>query len=197
MGLKEQHDSSYFLADCMIGKLATWLRMLNNRTSYFPNIGDDDILLMIKGNMTLLTRDVELHNRAIAQNLNSYLIRALNTKSQFLEVLGAFPISLNPFQPLCVQCSGSLILRPVYDLKIPPKAEVYQDFWECSVCHKIYWRGLKWKGFIEALVEDILPLAYIQQLEESLLYLQQFSSRKWFIWALNAIEDRKKKESIR
>lgn len=197
-GLGEQQNSSLiFLADCMIGRLAIWLRMLSNPTTYFPSIADNEILHILKDNEILLTRDVELHKRAKSQGFVSFLITASDTRSQFLEVLKAYPITINPFQPYCIQCSGLLKLMILQELKSPLPVTDYQDFWECTNCYKIYWRGLKWKGFIEPLIGEILPIKYVQHLENTLFQLREFSERRWFVWALDAIRERKKKDCFR
>ncbi|MFX1250197.1 MAG: Mut7-C RNAse domain-containing protein [Promethearchaeota archaeon] len=192
----QQDHSLFFLADSMLGRLAVWLRMLSNQTRYFTTIKDDEIL-MILGNEILLTRDLELHKRALSRGFESLLIKGLNTRSQFIEVLEAYSININPFQPCCVQCSGSLQRKnPLENIELPINIE-YKDFWQCTSCKKIYWRGLKWKGFIEPLIEEILPSIYIQCIEKKLLVFKKFSDRKWFIWTLNAVKSRKDKEKIK
>ncbi|MFX0064671.1 MAG: Mut7-C RNAse domain-containing protein [Candidatus Hermodarchaeota archaeon] len=192
----QRNHSLFFLADSMLGRLAVWLRMLSNQTKYFTSIKDDEILLIL-GNEILLTRDIELHKRALARGFESLLIKGSDTRSQFIEVLEAYSININPFQPCCVQCSGSLQLKtPLENLELPATIE-YKDFWQCTSCKKIYWRGLKWKGFIEPLIGEILPITYIQCIETNLLVFKDFSDRKWFIWTLNAVKSRKNKEKIK
>ncbi|MFX1535511.1 MAG: Mut7-C RNAse domain-containing protein [Promethearchaeota archaeon] len=192
----QQNQSSFFLADSMLGRLAVWLRMLGNQTKYFSSIKDDEILLILD-NAILLTRDIELHRRALARGFESLLLKCSDTRSQFIEVLEVYSININPFQPRCVQCSGSLQLKKSLENIELPTTIKYKDFWQCINCKKIYWRGLKWKGFIEPLIEEILPIIYIQIIENNLLVFKDFFDRKWFIWALNAVKNRKNKEKIK
>ncbi len=188
----QQNQSSFFLADSMLGRLAVWLRMLGNQTKYFSSIKDDEILLILD-NAILLTRDIELHRRALARGFESLLLKCSDTRSQFIEVLEVYSININPFQPRCVQCSGSLQLKKsLENIELPTTIE-YKDFWQCINCKKIYWRGLKWKGFVEPLIEEILPEKYIYQVQEHLYEFKKQSDRKWYIWALDSLKKRNKK----
>ena len=64
-----------FLADSMLGKLARWLRMLGHDVTYNVEL-DDNVLLEVakKENRVLLTRDLELYQRAIDKDLDAFYV---------------------------------------------------------------------------------------------------------------------------
>jgi len=54
-----------FIADCMVGKLARWLRLLGFDVSYYSKIDDARLIeLAEKENRLILTRDHQLINKA-------------------------------------------------------------------------------------------------------------------------------------
>ncbi len=63
-----------FLADSMLGKMARWLRMLGHDVTYNVPFGDNELLEVAKKeNRVLLTKDLELYQRAIANSVDAFL----------------------------------------------------------------------------------------------------------------------------
>ena len=61
-----------FLADGMLGKLTRWLRMLGHDVTYDVQLNDNDLLeLAKKENRVLLTKDLELYQRAVAKGMDA------------------------------------------------------------------------------------------------------------------------------
>src|SRR2546422_10006810 len=59
----------------MLGGLARWLRMLGYVTEYDPKADDNSLIQSSQvPDSVLLTRDQELHNRALGKNIHSVLI---------------------------------------------------------------------------------------------------------------------------
>ena len=59
----------------MLGGLARWLRMLGYVTEYDPKADDNSLIQSSQvPDSVLLTRDEELHNRALGKNIHSVLI---------------------------------------------------------------------------------------------------------------------------
>ena len=57
-----------FIADVMLGKLATWLRLLGCDVEYFPRITDEDLVgRASRTSRVILTRDTELIRRRQAR----------------------------------------------------------------------------------------------------------------------------------
>src|SRR3989442_6086985 len=59
----------------MLGGLARWLRMLGYVTEYNPKADDNSLIQSSQvPDSVLLTRDEELHNRALGKNIHSVLV---------------------------------------------------------------------------------------------------------------------------
>jgi predicted nuclease of predicted toxin-antitoxin system len=58
-----------FIADVMLGKLATWLRLLGCDVEYLPEISDEDLVEMAyRSGRVILTRDLQLIRRRKARD---------------------------------------------------------------------------------------------------------------------------------
>jgi len=80
-----------FLVDCMLGKLAKWLKILGFDVLYFPKADDDDLLALARRDgRTLLSRDHALLARA--KGLTALLIKSETWKSQVRQVLDRFDL---------------------------------------------------------------------------------------------------------
>jgi uncharacterized protein with PIN domain len=64
-----------FIADVMLGKLATWLRLLGCDVEYLPAISDEDLVEMAsRSGRVILTRDLQLIRRRKARD-NHFLVQ--------------------------------------------------------------------------------------------------------------------------
>ena len=158
-----------FVLDIHLGKLATYLRILGFDT-YYRNDSEDQTLAEISNqeNRILLTRDRGLLKRNLVTH--GYCIRSTQTRQQLKEVIQRFDLIHN-ISPLkrCLKCNGTL--EPVEKKKIldqlEPKTKIYYDqFFICTVCNKVYWKGShyqKMRTFVEKIllengVDSDLPL---------------------------------------
>jgi len=81
-----------FIADVMLGKLATWLRLLGCDVAYFPAISDEDLVEMAsRSGRVILTRDLELIRRRNARD-NHFLVTCDSYKDQLRQVVEHFSI---------------------------------------------------------------------------------------------------------
>ena len=132
-----------FLADTMLGRLATWLRILGYDAEYFRGA---DAALIERARETgriLLTRDTGMLCR---RGLPSHLfVQSDHVSEQLRQVIRAF--HLTPAAPPARRC-------PRCNVRVEPrtKAEVFdrvpefvwsrQDaFWGCPTCGRVYWAG--------------------------------------------------------
>ena len=78
-----------FFADCMVGKLAKWLRILGYDTAYQRKIADRDLVLRAQfEERIILTRDGGLLSR---RGVNEYLlVQSSDYLDQLREVVTAF-----------------------------------------------------------------------------------------------------------
>ncbi|MGC8817171.1 MAG: Mut7-C RNAse domain-containing protein [Candidatus Hadarchaeum sp.] len=149
-----------FVANGMLGKLARWLRLAGydviymGRTNLPPEGQDERILETVnEEGGVLLTADVQLHRRALRQGLRSVLIRETEVAGQLAEIsrrLGE-RIEIIPEKSRCSVCNGTLtpVAKDTVEGMVPEKVLMTNDFWRCTNCGKIYWRGKHWKNITE------------------------------------------------
>ncbi|MXV60697.1 hypothetical protein GS429_01150 [Natronorubrum sp. JWXQ-INN-674] len=146
------------LLDVMCGGLVAYLRMCDYDTVYAGDRGieADDALLEAarEEDRTLLTRDVDLANRA--DDANAILLESREVETQLAELAGTgLDLTLAAEPSFCGRCNGSLesvgraAATPEY---APDPAEV--DVWHCRACGQHFWRGSHWER-VEATLSRI------------------------------------------
>lgn len=145
-----------FLADNMLGRLATWLRLLGYDTAYVPN-GDDPELARIARaeDRVLLTRDLELTHRRGVQTL---LIESERVEEQIAQVLRIYNLSAQRAFSRCAICNVPLesVSQDEVAADVPPYIRTTQDqFRRCPRCRRVYWRGTHWAHMM-AQIQDAL-----------------------------------------
>jgi hypothetical protein len=138
-----------FVADVHLGRLAAYLRMIGFDTLY-PDDYRDEILAQVAADESriLLTRDAGLLKRKVVAR--GYYVHATDPWKQLTEVLHRFDLAAQARggQPRCTACNGLLyeVEKALISDRIQPKTrEFFDEFRECSVCHKIYWKGSHYK----------------------------------------------------
>jgi len=145
----------------MLGALARWLRMLGYVTEYDSKADDDNLLQRSNDtNAILLTRDEELHNRAVARKIHSVLVLGGNEETRLGQLARTLGISLeiDMSGTRCPECGSELreIAREEAANAVPAKSlELYDRFWRCTKgeCGKTYWVGSHWKQIRHTLEE--------------------------------------------
>jgi hypothetical protein len=134
-----------FIADVMLGKLATWLRLLGCNVEYFPKISDDDLVeRAFRTGRVILTRDTELIRRRKVRD-NHFFVRGDGFRDQLRQVAERF--SIVPFGRIltrCLRCNETLMVidRSEVRGRVPPYVfETQRDFRTCGRCGRVYWRG--------------------------------------------------------
>lgn len=141
-----------FLADHMLGRLARWLRMFGYDTLYPEALPDKELVKIAKKeNRVLLTRDKTLANSKYVQTI---LIESVNIEDQLEQIVNEAYLKIeNPFSR-CTICNGMIRITKKESVKddVPPKVYEYCDeFWRCSECSKIYWKGSHWDKIFEKI----------------------------------------------
>lgn len=140
------------LADCMLGRLTKWLRLLGYDTAYDNDATDHELARRARAEgRVLLTRDREL---AARRGLETVLIRSQNLEEQVGQVREA--LGPPPDAPLsrCSVCNGRLKDASPDDVvdRVPPYVlETHSDFRRCASCGRVYWPGSHVKGMVEEL----------------------------------------------
>ena len=152
----EEHKNTHrFIADCHLGKLAKYLRLMGFDTLYFPHIEDDDLVAISNNeNRVILTRDRELSQR---KNTPVLFLEPTDTKEQLKTLIAIYQLKEhpNPFTR-CIVCNTPLQIVKKDEIidKIPQKVKIHFDYFEyCPTCDRIYWQGDHYKHMIEFLDE--------------------------------------------
>ncbi len=133
-----------FVADCMLGRLARWLRVLGFDVAYFPRIEDTALLgIARREGRVLLTRDTGLFERKGGHP--ALLIESGRWEDQVVQVLDAFGLKdrVAP-HTRCLDCNAPL--KPVpkeraRNLAAPFVVERAGSLALCRACGRVFWKG--------------------------------------------------------
>jgi len=141
-----------FLADCMLGKLARWLRILGYDTKYFHYLDDAKIIALARfEHRIILTKDRDLAKRA---SDITYLVSSSRVEEQVQEVITAFHLPYLTSFTRCPHCNELLFDLPPEEAKkeVPLFVSLtFSQFKKCPKCHRIYWPGTQWQKIIQTL----------------------------------------------
>jgi len=147
-----------FILDVHLGKCAKYLRLLGFDSLYENTYDDPEIAAIAQAQKrAVLTRDVALLKRsAVARG---YWIRSRIPSEQVTEVIHRFDLHSNirPFSR-CMACNGTVnavTKDAVRDVLEPKTIQYYDEFYRCSSCGKVYWKGshyLKMKKFVDDVI---------------------------------------------
>jgi hypothetical protein len=159
-------DAPRFLCDAMLGRLATWLRVLGYDARYAGDLADSALVALAwaEGRI-LLTRDTRLVRR---RNVGPHVLIAHDRVwDQVGQVAGASGLDLEaaPLGTRCVRCNVSLAAFPreAAAALVPPYVwETQATFCRCPACGRIYWHGTH-RDHMEATLRSLLPSALSHQ----------------------------------
>jgi uncharacterized protein with PIN domain len=140
------------LADAMLGRLVSYLRMCGHDTVYAPEVSlvdDDDIRGFAREEgRRLLTRDRELG----ARTADAVVLTSKEIDGKLAE-LAAAGVELSLAEPCrCGNCNGQLeCVPPATETPghAPDPAET--DVWRCQSCEQRFWKGSHWADVAERL----------------------------------------------
>lgn len=147
-----------FVLDVHLGTLARYIRLLGFDTLYRNNLEDAEIInLSVSEQRIILTRDLLiLKNGKVT---HGYFVRETNPMKQIMEIVRRFDLrdQVNPFSR-CLDCNG--IIMKVDKINIeqklkPNTRKVFQEFYQCQSCMKVYWKGSHYEklmGLINGLI---------------------------------------------
>jgi len=133
-----------FILDVHLGRLAKYLRTMGFDTLYQNNYSDEEIVeISNRDKRIILTRDKGLLMRNAVQR--GYWVRNTGVKDQVFEIIRKFDLFslISPFKR-CIECNG--IIDPVtkesiIDLIQPGTNKYFNEFFRCTGCRKVYWKG--------------------------------------------------------
>jgi uncharacterized protein with PIN domain len=140
-----------FIVDANVGKLVGWLRMMGFDTVFFT--GEDDSAMVrqaLAEERVLLTRDTAIMKRRVVNSgrLKAVLFTTEDHEQQMAHLLAEFDLhaQVHPFTR-CLEDNQSLIARSPEEVKdrVPPYVfKTQEQYMECPLCHRVYWRGTHW-----------------------------------------------------
>jgi len=147
-----------FVADVHLRKLARWLRLLGFDTAYSDTATDAALAASCgTGGRILLTRDRELLKRRAVTH--GYWVRNTDPVEQTIEVMRRFDLAGNSARyTRCATCNEAIIAVDKADVAtlIPPRTAAWLDeYFRCTGCGKLYWRGTHVPK-IDAVIDHIL-----------------------------------------
>ena len=132
-----------FVADCMLGKLAKWLRVLGYDTHYQCYYRPGDIDQLVKMGRLLLSR----HKRTTDHYVNAVLIHSNGVGGQITELkkMGYFEPDQSNWFSRCLICNV-LLTEAQEDAarENVPEYVFYENMTEirfCPSCRRYYWPG--------------------------------------------------------
>jgi uncharacterized protein len=155
-----------FLVDRMLGRLVAWLRIFDYDTQSALELGldhdeDNELVRMAKAEgRVLLSRDLDLTERARKAGVRAVLLRPNDVKGQICELMKHYPLETEPVMERCTVCNAPLRKateadRERIEKEVPSHLiDEGKDFWLCGRCGKIYWQGSHWRN-IKKMSEEL------------------------------------------
>jgi uncharacterized protein with PIN domain len=146
-----------FVADAHLGRLARYLRLVGFDTRFENDPGDPELArLSAEEGRILLSRDRGLLARGIVTH--GLWVPPARPREQLAWVMERLDLYrlIRPFTR-CTVCNGELepVTGPEVRHQVPERvAEVFDRFWRCRGCGRIYWEGSHYQR-LRALVEQV------------------------------------------
>lgn len=147
-----------FIVDVNLGKLTKYLRLLGFDSLYKNDYSDKQITeISINQERIILTRDIGLLKRK--QVNRGYWVRSAIPKEQIREIVQRFDLKnrINSFTR-CLVCNGIITVvgkTTIIDQLLPNTKKYFTQFYQCTNCKKIYWRGSHYDNMIKHIQQWI------------------------------------------
>jgi len=148
-----------FVADCMLGRLATWLKILGFDVLFFSKAEDRELVeLSRREGRILLTRDSGLIEKT-SRRKDRLFIRSDDWEDQVAQVLDEYGLwdEVRP-NSRCLACNRTL--KPLAkarakNLVTPYVLDHASSFALCAGCGRVFWQGTHF-GDMERKIESLL-----------------------------------------
>ncbi len=145
-----------FIADCMVGRLAKWLRAFGFDVLYHPFAEDGWIASRAREEeRILLTRDTGMR---YVHGVRTIFIESDDVEEQLRQVVTETPLALDPARSLtrCTVCNGALVMATRDEVweRVPPYVYLTQERYAvCPDCRRVYWMGTHVANMLARLSE--------------------------------------------
>jgi uncharacterized protein with PIN domain len=143
-----------FILDVHLGRLARLLRLLGFDTLYRTDYDDPEIIrIALAEHRIILTRDRRLlRDRRIT---HGRWLHSTDAREQAREVIGRFQLedAVRRFVrcPLCNGLVRAVGKSEVLDRLEPLTRRYYSEFYRCTDCLRIYWKGSHYARIVDTL----------------------------------------------
>lgn len=157
--MKGEEEEPKFIVDGMLGKVARWLRILGYDAKYYNSLSDEELIkIAMEEGRILLTRDLNLHRRALTENLSSLLLDEKSKIDNLTKLVKELKIRVDIDVSLsrCPKCNSKLkaASKEAVASKVPEMSyKKFKEFWICPNCGQVYWQGSHWKDIYRTLKE--------------------------------------------
>jgi|SRR5579864_196371 len=132
-----------FVADRMLGRLARMLRLLGYDTLYSSTATPAEVTAMAAGGMIILTRGHA--EKRFPGRANLFSIASDYAPEQLAEVVRQYELETRSgLWTRCTLCNASIepVEKSAVRAEVESKVyELYSEFYRCSGCAHVYWRG--------------------------------------------------------
>ena len=142
-----------FLVDQNVGKLTKWLRLLGYDAVFFT--GDDDNQMVkqaLNENRILITRDTAIRRRKVALSgqLTVITFETEDAETQMQQLIAGLSL-IEDSQPLSRCLEDNALLHSIDKTDVEKRVPTYtfktqDEFMECPVCGRVYWRDTHWQA---------------------------------------------------
>lgn len=154
-------NSIRFLVDENLLGLAKKLRMMGFDAASCPGVTDTALLTMAnQQERVLLTKDRQFMQR-ISEG-RGYLIKKEVPEDQLIEVMSRFNLKDSENElARCFECNALIeeVEKELVRDRVDPKTfDLYQNFFMCPQCHRVYWEGshfIKLQNKIRSIKENL------------------------------------------
>jgi uncharacterized protein len=146
-----------FAIDRMLGRLARMLRLLGYDAVYSPSASPAELagLAQREGRLILTRGDPRQRFRGIPA---VFSLRSDSPAEQLREVVSEFDLDTQSgLWTRCTLCNGLIasVEKSEAAAEAPPKAfAAYTDFYRCSGCGHVYWRG----SHVERMLKNLASI---------------------------------------
>ncbi len=149
-----------FLADAMLGRLMTWLRLLGYDTAWADDLADSQIARLARSEgRIVLTRDTQFARR---KGLPIVLFHEQTLAGELQELRQSVTLPPADLFSRCPVCNATLQLltRETAKPLVPPYVwQTQTTFRRCPHCGRVYWAGTHRQHVLAFLREIGWPLA--------------------------------------
>ncbi len=161
--MRDTNEQPRYIADCMLGRLSKWLRVLGYDVSYHRRIADDHLIARARREgRVLLTRDTRLvRRRAVSRGgIEHILIESDDPGSQLIQIVKEHGLRLRPshFLSRCLRCNeptAPVEREAVRDLVPSYVFSTQETFSRCPACTRVYWKATHVDSILSRLPADL------------------------------------------